>query len=234
MDREDNPILGWRAIRFCLANPALFKTQLRAMLRASVHGHLKIMFPMISGLEELEQSLEMLKQARAELESEGVPVAEEVPVGVMIEIPSAALISDVLAGRVDFFSIGTNDLIQYTMAVDRGNERIAYLYQPFHMGVLKLIRLVVENAHQAGIPVGMCGELAGDPAATMVLLGLGLDELSMSPFSIPEIKKIVRSVSLAEAKDALERVLSMTNARKAGEYMNSLVAERFGIAVGEG
>ena len=207
--RESNPLLGWRAIRFCLASPAIFRTQLRALLRASVHGSLKIMFPMISGVAELEEALDCLRVARAELEAQGIPVAPRIPVGTMIEVPSAALISDHLATMVDFFSIGTNDLTQYTLAVDRGNERIARLYEPFHPGVLRLIRTVIENAHAAGIPVAMCGEMASDPRAAVLLVGLGLDEFSMNSVGLPKVKQVIRSLSSAEARAIADSVLTL-------------------------
>lgn len=226
---EPNPILGWRAVRFCLSRKDIFRTQLRAMLRASVYGDLKIMFPMISGVEELDNVLELLESVKDELKREGIAFNEQIPIGIMIEVPSAALISDVLAKKVDFFSIGTNDLIQYTIAVDRGNEKIAYLYEPFHPGVLRLLKIVAENAHAAGIPVGMCGEMAGYPLATVLLLGLGLDVFSMSAFTIPEVKKIIRSVSVMEAEELVGIVSEMKSAREIDEYIRKWMDERFDL-----
>jgi phosphotransferase system enzyme I (PtsI) len=228
---ERNPILGWRAIRFCLARPDLFKQQLRALLRASVHGQLRIMFPMISGVEEFNQALEVLGEVKAELREEDVPFDEHVPVGLMIEVPSAAMTADILARRADFFSIGTNDLIQYTVAVDRGNERIAYLYEPFHPGVLRLLRMVIESAHGSGISVGMCGEMAGDPFATLVLLGLGLDEYSMSASVVPEVKRIIRSTSMAEAQEIVGTVMDMKSYDEVDRYVQNLMERRFGVSV---
>lgn len=224
---ENNPILGWRAVRFCIARPDIFKTQLRALLRASVYGNLKIMFPMISGIEELNLVLELFGEAQEELRKKGVPFKEDIPVGIMIEVPSAAFTSDILAKKVDFFSIGTNDLIQYTIAVDRENERIAYLYEPFHPGVLRMIKLVIDNAHSQGIPVGMCGEMAGDVNASIILLGLGLDEFSMSAIGIPEIKKIIRSVTIAEAEEAAGYIMEMKSYREIDQYMRSWMEEKF-------
>ncbi len=228
---ERNPILGWRAIRFCLARPDLFKQQLRALLRASVHGRLRIMFPMISGVEELNQALEVLEEVKADLRDKGVPFDESVPVGLMIEVPSAAMTADILARRADFFSIGTNDLIQYTVAVDRGNERIAYLYEPFHPGVLRLLRMVIESAHGSGISVGMCGEMAGDPLATIVLLGLGLDEYSMSASVVPEVKRIIRSTSMAEAQEIVGTVMDMKSYDEVDRYVQNLMERRFDVSV---
>jgi phosphotransferase system enzyme I (PtsI) len=226
---EKNPILGWRAIRFCLSHIGLFKTQLRAMLRASVHGNMRINFPMISGIEELNKGLDVLEEVKESLRQEEIPFKEDIPVGIMIEVPSAALTSDVLAKEVDFFSIGTNDLIQYTIAVDRGNENTAYLYEPFHPGVLRLIKMIIESGHAQGIPVGMCGEMAGDPMASVILLGLGLDEFSMSSFSIPEVKKILRNVSLAEAEEMVGVVMGMKSYVDIDAYIQKVMEERFEV-----
>ncbi len=224
---ETNPILGWRSVRFCLSRPDIFKSQLRALLRASVYGNLKIMFPMISGIEELNDILELLDESKNELDREGYSVNNDVPVGIMIEVPSAAFTSDILAKKVSFFSIGTNDLIQYMIAVDRENERIAYLYEPFHPGVLRLIKLVIDNAHGQGIPVGMCGEMAGDTNSAVILLGLGLDELSMSAIGIPEIKKIIRSVTIADAEDIVGSIMEMKSYREIDDYVKAWMEERF-------
>ncbi len=224
---ENNPILGWRAIRFCLSRPDIFKTQLRALLRASIYGNLKVMFPMISGIEEVEHSFEIYKEAKAELKAEGIEYNEDIPMGIMIEIPSAALTTDILAKKVDFFSIGTNDLIQYTVAVDRGNERIAYLYEPFHPGVLRLIQLTIENGHKQGIPVGMCGEMASDPLATVILIGMGLDEFSMSAISIPEIKRIIRSINVLDAEEVVGNIMEMRSYSEISEYVKNWMRSYF-------
>jgi phosphotransferase system enzyme I (PtsI) len=223
---EANPILGWRAIRYCLAHPEVFRVQLRALLRASVHGTLRIMFPLISGAAELERIREVLAGVRDELEREGIPFRREVPVGCMIEVPSAAITSDLLASRVDFFSIGTNDLIQYTLAVDRGNERVAYLYDPFHPAVLRLVRTTIANAHARGIPAGMCGEMAGDPLATVVLLGLGLDSFSMGPLGIPPIKRLVRAVGAMEAEDLVRSLLALPSGGEVAEAVRRWAGSR--------
>lgn len=228
---EKNPILGWRAIRFCLSKKGLFIQQLRALLRAANHGNLQIMFPMISGIEELEDALEVLEDAKESLKRDGVEVKNDIPVGIMIETPSAALTADILAKKASFFSIGTNDLIQYTLAVDRGNERIAYLYEPFHPGVIRLIQIVIKHAHNAGIPVSMCGEMAGDPLAAVILLGLGLDIFSMSAFTIPVIKKIIRSVSIRDAEDLCRDISEMRSAVEIDKYVYDWMHERFDILV---
>jgi phosphotransferase system enzyme I (PtsI) len=225
---EDNPILGWRAVRFCLSRKDIFRVQLRALLRASAYGKLKIMFPMVSGPEELEHVMLVFEQVKDECRKAETPFDEDIEVGTMIEVPSAALCADLLAPKTDFFSIGTNDLIQYTIAVDRGNDKIAYLYQPFHPGVLRLIRMIVEKGHAAGIPVAMCGEMAGDPLSTVLLLGMGLDEFSMSPQSLLEIKNIIRSITLDEAKQLANKVMGMNSYVNINTYVREWMHDRFG------
>jgi phosphotransferase system enzyme I (PtsI) len=200
IDSEKNPLLGWRAIRLSLANPEMFKVQLRAILRASVHGNARIMFPMISGIEELEQAHAMLDEARADCKRLKHSFNKDIEVGVMIEIPSAAMTADILAEKADFFSIGTNDLVQYSLAVDRGNEKVSYLGEAFHPAILRFLKKIIDAAHERGINAAMCGELAGNPEATCLLLGLGLDEFSMAASSIPRIKEIIRSCSLKACK----------------------------------
>ncbi len=224
---EENPILGWRAVRFCLSRKDIFRVQLRALLRASSYGELRIMFPMISGIEELEGVLLILEQVKDECRKAHIPFDENLKVGTMIEVPSAALCADILAKRVDFFSIGTNDLIQYTIAVDRGNEKIAYLYQPFHPGVLRFIQMIIDKGHEAGIPVGMCGEMAGDAMSAVLLTGLGLDEFSMSPQSLLEVRKIIRGVSFPEAQALAKRVMRMDSYLKINSYIREWMHERF-------
>jgi len=209
-----NPFMGWRAIRFCLARPDIFKAQLRAILRASYYGKLKIMYPMISGVEELRQANGILEESRVELRKKSIPFDKNMEVGAMIEVPSAALTSDLLAKEIDFFSIGTNDLIQYALAVDRVNEKIAYLYEPAHPAVLRLIKTIIDNGHKAKVWVGMCGEMAGDVTLALVLLGLGLDEFSASPMVVPEIKRIIRSVKYSQAKKIAEEALSLSTGKE--------------------
>lgn len=191
IEKEMNPFLGYRAIRLCLGRPDIFKVQLRALLRASAYGNLKIMFPMISSKEEIIAAKDILKECMKELKAEGIPFNEKLQVGIMVEIPAAAISSDELADYVDFFSIGTNDLIQYTIAVDRLNQKVSYLYNPFHPAVLKLIKMTIDAAHSKGKWCGMCGEMAGDPDAISLLVGYGIDELSMSATSILKAKKII-------------------------------------------
>ncbi len=205
--QEMNPFLGWRAIRFCLAQPELFCAQLRAILRASVEGNVKMMYPMISGLDELNQAAALVEQCKAELRSKNIPFDEAMDIGAMIEIPSAALIADTLARRVKFFSIGSNDLIQYTLAADRTNEKVSHLYEPTHPAILRLIKMTVDAAHKHGAWVGVCGEIAGDPILAPLLIGLGVDELSAAPTVVPQVKYILRRLRLTEAQALAEFAL---------------------------
>ncbi len=209
--KEENPFLGFRAIRFCLKHPQVFKTQLRAILRASAYGKVRIMYPMISGLDELRSANQILEECRQELTSEGIAFDPNIPVGSMIEIPSAAYTADILARECDFFSIGTNDLIQYLIAVDRLNDRIAHLYQPAHPAVLRTISRIVEGAKGAGLKVSVCGEMAGDPIYAGLLLGLGVSELSMTPSAIPPVKYLVRNMRMSDARNLASTVLAMTD-----------------------
>ena len=220
MEPEMNPFLGYRAIRLCLDRKDIFKTQLRALYRASVHGKLRIMFPMISSLEELLDAKEVIKEVLKELDAENIAYSNDVEVGMMIEIPSAAVISDVLAKHVDFFSIGTNDLIQYTCAVDRMNQKISHLYNQFNPAVLRLIKMVIDNAHKEGKWVGMCGESAGDQRMIPILLGFGLDEFSMSPISILPARKLITSLSYADMQKFADEVLAMGTAKEIKEYVD--------------
>ncbi|MCL2094379.1 MAG: phosphoenolpyruvate--protein phosphotransferase [Treponema sp.] len=197
---EKNPLLGWRAIRFSLSMRDFFKTQLRAILRASVHGRVKIMFPLISGLEELEEALGVLEEAKGECRAKGQPFKEEIEVGVMIEVPSAALCAGILAKKAAFFSIGTNDLVQYTLAVDRGNEKVSYLAQGLHPAIIRLIKMTIDAAHAQGIRAAMCGEMAGEPRTAALLLGLGLDEFSMAASSIPLVKEVIRGLRVKDCQ----------------------------------
>jgi len=220
MPQELNPFLGWRAIRLCLDRRDILKTQLRAILRASHYGKLRIMYPMISNPEEVRKANAVLQEAREELDKEGLTYDSKLEVGIMVEIPSAAIIADILAKEVDFFSIGTNDLIQYTIAVDRMNEHISYLYEPLHPAVLRLVKNVIDASHRAGKWTGMCGEMAGDTMATPILLGLGMDEFSMSAVSIPRVKKVIRSMTFAEAKSLAEKVLTLESPEEIKEFVN--------------
>jgi phosphotransferase system enzyme I (PtsI) len=225
---EMAPFLGWRAIRFCLAQPDVFKLQLRAILRASVHGNLKLMYPMISGIEELKQANGLLEEAKNELRQKGLLFNDDIEVGAMIEVPSAAMTADILATEVDFFSIGTNDLIQYSLAVDRANEKVAYLYDPAHPAVLRLIKKIIDSAHHAKIKVGMCGEMAGEPSFALLLLGLGLDEFSMPPQVIPELKYIIRSVTLQQAQDIARAAMKLSTGKAVEEFAQLKLREILG------
>ncbi len=217
--KETNPALGLRAIRFCLQQPKMFRSQLRAILRASTYGNIQVMFPMISGLQELLDSRRMLKEMMAELDQEGVTYDRNIKVGLMIEVPSAVTVADILAKHADFFSIGTNDLIQYALAIDRVNEHVAFMYQPFHPAILRMILQVIKAAKQAGIKVALCGEMAGDPLCTFALLAMGIDELSLNAGGIPMIKKIVRSLALDKAKTDLRKIMKLDTAAQVREYI---------------
>jgi phosphotransferase system enzyme I (PtsI) len=204
---EMNPFLGWRAIRFCLVEKDIFCAQIRAILRASVHGNVKLMYPMISSLDELKEANALVENCKEELRKQGLPFDENIDLGAMIEVPSAVLAADSLAKHVKFFSIGTNDLIQYALAVDRLNERIAHLYQPTHPGIVRLLKMTVDAGHRHGIWVGVCGEMGGDPIYTPLLLGLGVDELSMAPANVGRVKFLIRRMKMDEARQLAEFAL---------------------------
>jgi len=229
---ELNPFLGWRAIRFCLENIEIFKTQLRAILRASAVGNVKIMFPMISGLDELRRSIAVLDDCKAELRDSKIDVVERLEVGAMIEIPSAAICAGVLASEVDFFSIGTNDLIQYALAVDRVNEKIAYLYEPTHPAVLRLLKMISDAAHGNDLWVGVCGEMAGDVALIPLLLGLGMDELSTAAILVPRVKRAVQSLAIPECRQLVEETFKLNTASEILERCLELADKRYGDLLG--
>ena len=222
---EANPFLGWRAIRISLACPELFKTQLRAILRAGVYGDVRIMYPMISGIDEVRAANALLAEAKGELRRRGVPFDEHMKVGVMIETPAAALTADIIGREADFFSIGTNDLTQYSLAVDRMNEKVNDLYQPLHPAVLRLIQGIICAARRHGKHVGLCGELAGDPLAVLILLGLGLEEFSMSAASLPDIKRIIRSTTYERAQQVAAAALTMESADEVARYAGQMLGE---------
>lgn len=219
--KEVNPALGLRAIRLCLKEVKLFKSQLRAILRASAFGNVQLMFPMISGLQELLDARAILDEVMLDLDREGKEYDRHIKVGLMIEVPSAVTVADMLAKHTDFFSIGTNDLIQYALAIDRVNENVAYMYQPFHPAILRMIRQVVEAGKKAGISVALCGEMAGDPLSTFVLLALGIDEFSLNAGGIPVIKKIIRTLTLEESRKSLEDILQLATAARVREVIVS-------------
>ncbi|OLD62747.1 MAG: phosphoenolpyruvate--protein phosphotransferase [Acidobacteria bacterium 13_1_40CM_2_68_5] len=223
--RETNPVLGLRGIRLCLKREDLFRSQLRGILRAAAHGKVRVMFPMVSGLHELRRARAVFDDVRRELLAERVPCDPEVPLGIMIEVPAAALIVDRLAPEVDFFSIGTNDLIQYSLAIDRGNESVSYLYQPLHPAILGLIRGVVEAAARAGRRVSVCGEMAASPVSAVVLIGLGITELSMNPAAIPTVKQVIRALSAADARALVEEALRLDSAEEVEALARIRVAE---------
>ncbi len=225
--REANPQMGMRAIRFSLKEKDLFIAQLRAIIRASAKGKARVLFPMISCVEEIREAKSILHKVRQDLQSEGIPVGDSVEVGIMIEVPSAVIIARDLAREVDFFSIGTNDLIQYLLAIDRVNERVTYLYEPLHPAVLRLLKQVVDCGHEAGIPVAMCGEMAGEPLYACILLGLELDELSMNPSAIPRIKKLIRTSSFSESKSLLNEVINYSSVNEIRQRVENYMRERF-------
>ena len=224
---EMNPAMGLRAIRFCLKEKEIFKPQLRAILRASTYGKVRMMFPMISGVGELREAMAVVEEVRGELRRRRIPYDKEMPIGIMIEIPSAAVVADLLAREVGFFSIGTNDLIQYSLAIDRVNEHVSYLYEPLHPAILRLVRRVVEAGHDAGIPVSMCGEMAGEPLYSYALLGLGLDELSMNAAAIPRVKRILRKSVAYEAKEFAGTLLLHATAAEIGRALRKKVEDLF-------
>ncbi len=228
MPKEIHPFLGWRAIRFCLARPDIFKTQLRAILRASVLKNVKIMFPMISGVEELKQAKAMLEETKSELRKKKIGFDENIQVGAMIEVPSAALTSDFLAREADFFSIGTNDLIQYSLAVDRSNEKVAYLYEPGHPAVISLIKSVIDSGHRHGIKVGMCGEMASEPLYAFILLGLELDEFSIPPAWAPKLKRLIRAVKFSDAITLAEKIMRVSTAKEVEKLTRNFLKEILG------
>ncbi|HEY1588065.1 MAG TPA: putative PEP-binding protein, partial [Polyangia bacterium] len=224
---EANPALGLRSIRLCLRERKLFKAQLRGLLRASVHGRMRIMFPMISGVGELREAKEVLEEAKAELVREGTPFDPKLPVGIMVEMPSAVMVADLLAKECDFLSIGTNDLIQYSLAIDRVNEHVGYLYHPLHPAILRMVRYVVDAGHAAGVRVGMCGEMAGEPMFGLILLGLGLDELSMNSTAIAVVKSVLRGTTLAAAKEMAEAALSMATAQEIETMVQDVMSKSY-------
>jgi phosphotransferase system enzyme I (PtsI) len=225
--KEDNPVLGLRGLRLCMKHRDMFKTQLRALLRASAFGNIKIMFPLVSGVQELRQVKTLVRELRGELDAQGLPHNPDLEIGIMIEVPSAAIIADILATEADFFAIGTNDLIQYSLAIDRSNENVSYLYEPLHPALLRLIKGVIDAGKRAGIPVSMCGEMASDPLFAIVLVGLGLEIFSMNPSQIPVVKNVIRSVKYKDCRRIAETALTKKTAQEIEEYIIESVAMRF-------
>ena len=225
--REDNPVLGLRGLRLCMKHRDMFRTQLRALLRASAFGNIKIMFPLVTGVQEIRQVKTLLREIKSELDEEGLEYNSNLKVGIMVEVPSAAMIADILAKEVDFFAIGTNDLIQYSLAIDRSNENVGYLYEPLHPALLRLIKGVIDAGKASGIPVELCGEMASDPIYAIVLIGLGLEIFSMNPSSIPVIKNVVRSVRYRDCRRIAEACLQKKTAQEIEEFIIESVAMRF-------
>jgi phosphotransferase system enzyme I (PtsI) len=224
--REYNPFLGWRGIRYSLANRQLFKTQIKAIHRAAVSGRVKLMFPMVTGVQELREAKKVVMEAVSELEAQGIPHESELPLGLMIETPSSVLAADTLAAECDFFSIGTNDLIQYTLAMDRGNSRVSYLYRPLHPAILRSIHMTVEAGHRAGIPVGICGEMGSETRLAEVLLGLGLDEISLHGAALPKIKQVIRWTTFEEAQRITKHLMSLATPDETDKWLAGYIAER--------
>ena len=227
VEKETNPAMGLRAIRYCLAHRELFRVQLRALLRASAYGNLRVMFPLVSSISELREARSELEACRSELSRQGVPVGKRFPIGIMVETPSAAWIADRLAQEADFFSIGTNDLIQYSLAIDRQNRDVAYLYRPLHLAILRSLEAIINAAKKANIPVAMCGEMAGDAGLTMVLLALGLEEFSMTAGQIPMVKNVIRQMSRKEAMTVLEQAMTFSSAEEIERFIKADVERRF-------
>ena len=225
--KEDNPVLGLRGLRLCMKHRDMFTTQLRALLRASAFGKIKIMFPLVSSVQELRQVKTLIREIKGDLDAEGLPYNKELPIGIMIEVPSAAIIADILAAESDFFAIGTNDLIQYSLAIDRSNENVSYLYEPLHPALLRLVKFVLDAGKKAGIPVSMCGEMASDPLYAIVLIGLGLENFSMNPSNIPIVKNVIRSVRYKDCRRIAEVALQKKTAQEIEEFIIESVATRF-------
>jgi phosphotransferase system enzyme I (PtsI) len=224
---EMNPAMGLRAIRFCLKETKIFKTQLRAILRASAYGKIKIMFPMISCITEVRMIKKLIKEVKKELKKQNKPFDPKIKIGIMVEVPSAAIIADLLAKEVDFFSIGTNDLIQYALAIDRVNEQVSYLYEPLHPSILRLLKNIIDSAHKNGITVALCGEMAGENIYLPVLLGLGVDEMSMNPVAILEVKRILRSISYKKCKHITNRLLSYSTVGEIKTFLKKETKKMF-------
>jgi phosphotransferase system enzyme I (PtsI) len=224
---EANPSMGLRAIRFCLRHPDLFRTQLRAICRASAYGNASIMFPMISGLKELRRAKALLRDVQDELKRERVPFNEDMPVGIMVELPSAVMIAEFLAEECDFFSIGTNDLIQYSMGIDRTNRHVSYLYQPLHPSVLRAIKHIIDAAHQAGIEVSLCGEVASDPFCVPIIMGMQVDSISLTPQAIPGIKRVIRQARMSDCRDLLREVLACRTVGRVNRLVKDTIFKQF-------
>src|SRR5437764_1622585 len=229
--KENNPVLGLRGLRLCMKHRDMFHTQLRALLRASAFGDIRIMFPLVTGVQELRQVKTLIREIKGELDGEGLPYNRDLKIGIMVEVPSAAIIADILAAESDFFAIGTNDLIQYSLAIDRSNENVSYLYEPLHPALLRLIKGIIDAGKKAGIPVSMCGEMAADPIYAIILIGLGLELFSMNPSSIPVIKNVVRSVRYRDCRRIAETALEKRTAQEFEEFIIESVAMRFPEAV---